>query len=265
MHLASLRSARIALPPGRMITSDEGHGSRQPLWLGDEPPSPDLWGRICGAHADSGLWPLLLLPLDGDDGFRPWATGELRPEDMSSPEDHDAELVLAAWWRRHWEDDEEDLSPEIRLALTAPYGADWPGLAPAPGDSSDADVMAAAYAEVFAEEYPQARLGLVEAPRSADALAAVGWQGPRDHDGDTAKHAAVLRSWEDRFHARVVAVGSGTLFLSVAAPPTTRDEALAVAAEHLAFSPAAPWQHTDHLTAYAEQLIDVNNWEFDWA
>ena len=52
-----------------------------------------------------------------------------------------------------------------------------------------------------------------------------------------AEISAVLRDREQRFGARVVAAGFSTLLLSVAAPPTTREKALAVAAEHFAFCP----------------------------
>ncbi|MEV1008683.1 DUF4253 domain-containing protein [Streptomyces sp. NPDC049881] len=249
MHLTSLRSAGISLPPGRMITSDGGHGSRRPLWLSDGPVTGDLWGRICGAHATSGLWPLLLL--SAEDDFRPWATGELRPEDTSWPDDHDAPALLAAWWRRH-ASDAEDAAPA------------WPDLTPAPAERSDADVMAAEYAEIFTEEYPQARLGLVEAPRSADTLTALGWAGPSPHESDTAKYSAVLRSWEDRFEARVVALSDTTLFLSVAAPPTTEAEALTTAAEHFAVAPTTIREAAPDLPTYAQQLIDINNWELTW-
>jgi hypothetical protein len=56
----------------------------QTLWLSDSPPTPDLWSRLRAEHAASGLWPLLLDPLDPQDtDFRPWACGELSPERMS--------------------------------------------------------------------------------------------------------------------------------------------------------------------------------------
>ncbi|MFE5491809.1 DUF4253 domain-containing protein [Streptomyces virginiae] len=52
----------------------------------------------------------------------------------------------------------------------------------------------------------------------------------------------VLRDWEHRFGARVVAVGFDTLHLSVAAPPMSGQDALLVAAEHFALSPDNIWQ-----------------------
>jgi Domain of unknown function (DUF4253) len=77
----------------------------------------------------------------------------------------------------------------------------------------------------------------------------------------------VVRSWEDRFGVRVVRVGSDTLHLSVAAPPTTVEHALRVAAEHWAFCPDNVFQgpaDANTLTSYAEQIRGKNSWSFWW-
>ena len=68
-----------------------------------------------------------------------------------------------------------------------------------------------------------------------------------------ARLCAVLRSWEDRFGIRVVALGFDQLLVSVATPPTTLAEARALAAEHFAFCPDNIRQGGDPtLPAYAE-------------
>ena len=59
---------------------------------------------------------------------------------------------------------------------------------------------------------------------------------PVDGD-DGADVAGVLRSWEDRFGAYVVAVGFATLDLVVTRPPGDAREALVLAQEHYAFCP----------------------------
>ncbi|MFC9457692.1 hypothetical protein [Streptomyces sp. NPDC056983] len=64
------------LPPGRTVTSDEGNGDAQLLWLSDRPATAELWTRMHADHPRSGLWPLLLDPLDPNDGeLRPWGFG----------------------------------------------------------------------------------------------------------------------------------------------------------------------------------------------
>ena len=91
------------------------------------------------------------------------------------------------------------------------------------------------------------------------ALTAVGWDGPLNYDNDTAKFSAIVTSWEQRFGVRVVAVGPATLHLCVAAPPTSTEGALRVAAEHFAFCPDNIWQghRSNTLSAYAERLVNT--------
>ncbi len=261
-----LRSVGTALPPGRMITPDEGTGVEPRLWLSEGPAPAGLWARVLGARA--GLWPLLLIPVDGDGDCRPWATGELYPQGMSAPGDHDPYALLARWWQRHTAPDKDDdpSSRAARLAVTAPFGETWPGPAPARADVAGADRTAVEWSDFLASLHPEARLGLVAAECGADTLAALGWQGPVNHEGDTATCAAVVRSWEERFGARVVAIGFDTLHLSVAAPPTSHAEALAVAAEHFAFCPDNIEQGAGppSLNAYAERLVDTEYWTFWW-
>ncbi|GHA80950.1 DUF4253 domain-containing protein [Streptomyces termitum] len=267
MELGALRGDDIALPAGRVITADEGDGGARPLWLSDGPAPFALWGRLRAAHPRTGLWPLLLEPLDGDEGFRPWGSGELYPEDMSRPADHDPGAVLARWWEESVSVDEGDpLSPAERLAVTAPYGAEWPGTAPGREPAEDPDRLAAEHAEVLLSFGGEVRLGLVEAASGAAALAAAGWSGPLNHEADTARIAAVVADWERRFGARVFAVGFATLRLSVAAPPATLEEALPVAAEHFALCPDNVWQGTapQTLVAYAERLVGADLWTFWW-
>ncbi|MEU6841753.1 DUF4253 domain-containing protein [Streptomyces sp. NPDC046716] len=154
------------------------------------------------------------------------------------------------------------------MAVTAPFGRTWPGLAPRPSTpvpSTHTEEIAERYAEAFLAQNPHARLGLVAAGRGADALAAAGWMGPANYHNDTAVFAAVVRDWEDHFGARVIGVGFSTLHLSIARPPTRIEDASALAAEHFAFCPDNIWQgsHPD-LASYAEGLIDLNYWTFWW-
>ncbi|MFD2762873.1 DUF4253 domain-containing protein [Micromonospora eburnea] len=248
------------LPSGRTV-EPEG-GGPPPYWLSDAPVDPEVWVRMRSRHRETGLWPLLLSGLSGEES-RPWADGEVYPAGTSSPDQHDAAELLARWWHASTgADDDGDMLPAVdRAAITAPFRRTWPGLAE-PGDSvGPAAHFADRYAEFLRDE--PARLGLVAATRGSDALAVTGWSGPANYH-DTGEVAAVVRSWEERFGARVVAVGFDTLHLSVAAPPATPRHALRVAAEHFAFAPDNVWQGTDTLTAYAEEILGMNSWSFWW-
>ncbi|GGS80776.1 DUF4253 domain-containing protein [Nonomuraea spiralis] len=255
------------LPPGRLVETDEDEG-RPTLWMTSGPASADLWTAAHKAHGRTGLWPLLLEPLPRDDDFRPWESGELDLETTTSPDLHDHAALLATWWAGHTEvDPDTDPLPETeRIAVTAPYGQRWPGLAPGSPFTAEPATFAAEYASHLTDRNPIMRLGMAAAGRGADALAAVGWTGPANHTDDTGEIAAVVRSWEDRFGAMVVGVGFADLYVSVAAPPSTLQEALHVAAEHFAFCPDNIWQnsHPHTLAAYAERLVGLNSWEFWW-
>lgn len=77
---------------------------------------------------------------------------------------------------------------------------------------------------------------------------------------------AVLRSWEDRFGIRVVALMFDQLVVSVAAPPHTQTEAEAVAAEHLAFCPDNLTQgpHTALREYATHAVLGQHSWSFWW-
>lgn len=64
----------------------------------------------------------------------------------------------------------------------------------------------------------------------------------------------------------VLALEPDMLYVSVAAPPTTMTEALAVAAEHFAFCPDTAWQgHEESLTEYAAvRVLGKRAWSFWW-
>ncbi|WP_407917141.1 DUF4253 domain-containing protein [Kitasatospora sp. NE20-6] len=252
------------LPPGRLIGSDEGGDATPVMWMSEGPAPAGLWEKLRHEHAGCGLWPLLLAPLGDEPDFRPWGSQELYPQQMSSPGRHDAAALLRGWWRRAATDPTDDpQDAQERQAMLAPLGPAWPGLAPSPALEEDPDTLADTTAARLLRHRPELRIGLVRADSGAEALAACGWSGPCNHD-ETGTIAAVLRSWEQRFGTRVVKVGFDTLHLSVAAPPTDLDEALLVAAEHVALCPDIVFQGTESLTDYAQELIDEDCWSFWW-
>ncbi|GHJ47949.1 hypothetical protein Cs7R123_52910 [Catellatospora sp. TT07R-123] len=253
------------LPEGRLVYGGEGGDDQPALWVGDGPAPAGLWTALLAEHERSGLWPLLLDHLSAD-ARRPWDDGELWPADMSDPADLDAGALLARWWTDHTEIDEDDnLPPRERLAVTAPYGQSWPGLSPALPQRHDPRRHAALCAAELLSARRHLRLGLAAADHPADAITAIGWQGAANYANDTAELSAVLRSWQDRFGAYVIGVGFAELYVSVAAPPATADEALGVAAEHFAFCPDNVWQGTaTDLAEYARMLVDQPVWAFWW-
>jgi hypothetical protein len=255
------------VPPGRLVTPEGSEGPA--YWLSDGPSRPGDWARLRARHASRGLWPLLLHGLDGEPD-RPWAAGEVSPGDRP-PGDLDADTLLASWWEGHLPIEADGSPADDEESELAPFGASWPGLAPAvasrvPNDAAVASI-ADQYAENLRSEYlgnDQTRLGLVAAERGSDALWGTGWDGPCNYFG-TAGLSVVVRSWEARFGATVVGIGFATLELSVAAPPLTIDEALPVAAEHFAACPDNILQgRADSFHEYADLLVGENSWTFWW-
>ncbi|MER6348264.1 DUF4253 domain-containing protein [Streptomyces sp. NPDC001595] len=263
------RSLGLQLPPGRLVdATDDGPWHEPLLWHAETPAAPGHWAALGGPAARVGLLPVLVDLGDRQGGLEKW---QLAPADMSYPGDHDAEDVLAEYWEREEEgygEDEEREEPDAEpRGFLAPFGPEWPGLAPAGQLTVDPGTCAAQLADALSDgsralaDTPH--LALVRARRSADVPAAVGWSGPLNHENDVARLCAVLRSWEDRFGIRVVALGFDTLVVSVAAPPVTRADAEALAAEHFAFCPD---NLADSLSvgAYAEGLIGARTWFFWW-
>jgi hypothetical protein len=152
-----------------------------------------LWLELSGAHAETGLAPVLLVscadvaesgPCGEDFGF-------FLPSDTGLADRMSARDVLAA----DWFGDEHD---EYLARAAAPFGADFPGLAPAGDTRLPRDVL-----ERAVTSQPPAYLGLVAAGRPADVPPIVGWSvfgsdAPGGPEARALEIATVLRSWEDR-------------------------------------------------------------------
>ncbi|MFG2973637.1 DUF4253 domain-containing protein [Streptomyces sp. NPDC048331] len=270
------RSLGLELASGVLIDRPGRRGWwREPeplLWVSDDVVGVGaLAAYRSSALAAAGLQAVLLQERRGLERW--WQDRELVPDRMSDPGDHHVEPVLREFWSRVVPDPEEGEGEE-GAGLIAPFGRDWPGLAepgpgsgPGPEGGPDPEVVACALGDELIESgfLPSPRLALIPAGRGADVPTAMGWGGPTNHENDTALISAVLRSWEDRFGARVVALGFDELHVSVAAPPRTVAHALPVAAEHFAFSPDNIWQGSGSIRAYADEAVTgSDHWGFWW-
>ncbi|MEU2064061.1 DUF4253 domain-containing protein [Streptomyces sp. NPDC013455] len=259
------RSLGLRLPPGRLVNGTDGtDGGRRPeplLWHAEKACAPGAWKALGAPAARAGLLPVLVDLAGCRAGAEDWM---LLPDEASYPGDHDAEEVLAEYWA---EETEEQATRE-----TEPFGTQWPGPAPAGVLSAAPETRAAQVADAltgdrdrWAQWVEEPHLALVPARRSADIPAVIGWTGPWNYEDDVARICAVLRSWEDRFGARVVALGTDTLVMSVAAPPGSAEAAEVLAAEHYALCPDAVVRGgPGSVRAYAEELVGAASWSFWW-
>jgi hypothetical protein len=241
------------LPPGRVL----GAGPSQ-FWLSDGPAVADLYRRLFAEHPKTGLWPVIT-----DD--EAWGRiEELEPEPVADIDLYQPLTVLQRFWAEVAPvEGEDEVFGDDGRAEFAPYGADFPGLAPAGEQMAEPEAVVDWFAGEI-ELGPKSRILLAPAARGADLPAVVGWTGPMNHTNQMAPLLAIVRSWEDRYGVRVVQLGFDTLGLTVAAPPTTPEHAVQVAAEHVAFCPDNMEQGPGTLLTYAEQVQGTNSWSFWW-
>jgi hypothetical protein len=273
-----VRFGSVTLPAGRLITNWGG----EPVAWATADPVPDsgrVWAALSELHPQTGLVPIQLdglrvdsmFPRDRqglpDDALRPWDNGEFsRPEDPREADGTDASALLKELWRGSVWCDVDD--PEA-MEQWAPFTLDWPGLA-AP---EHAPLTPAERGHAFDEILPRirrshsatpmARIGLVAADRPADVLSLIGWGGLANRQESVLPLTAVLRSWEDRFGARLIDVGYADLRLFVDRPPRTLEAAQHIAAEQVFLADDCIGGARD-IPDIAARLVNAPVWTFWW-
>lgn len=259
----------VALPAGHLIEVDRSRVAvpdAAPLgavaWVSDEPVPTigPLWSELAARFPVTGLWPIVLAPLDLGDESR-WWDGGLDPTLSRQPDeidDIDVETTLSGWWSDNLPSPaelEDDQFAAVVDGSLAPFGRTFPGVAAAPAGEARPNTTAPGAA---------GHLGLVPVERPADAPAVMGWTGPINYYDDVGPLTVVLRSWEDRYDAVVVGLGFDTLWMVARRPPRAGDEAAALAAEHFAVCPDQVWQGTETVADYASLLRGQATWAFWW-
>jgi len=252
-----LQLGTITLPAGKRIRA--GYEPAMPVAWVTQQPVPDagrVWAALSAVHQETGLIPFLLGSLPGYP-TRPWDDEEFDiPVDPSELDHVDAAEVLAEMWDGEMEDDEVKEDEEW-IAMRAPFSIQFPGLAP-PGDAP----LSPDQLHQTLDSLPAARIGLVPAPRPADVLPLIGWT-PSDQS-DALPIAAVVRSWEERFGARLLRVGFAEISLLVDRPPTSIEHAQRIAAEHFVFCDECAGQGLSDIPSIAANLLETPIWTFWW-
>ncbi|MFF7156593.1 DUF4253 domain-containing protein [Streptomyces sp. NPDC008139] len=252
------------LPPGRLVP-----GSAPGLWLSDEPVvAPGrLWARYQAQQEETGWLPVLMAwPCANGFGHR-----------AAEIDAVDAEASLRESWGTYQEARSllpphpaiDEVWPDDAAALLAadpgpPFTA-FPGLAaaspPHPGPSPDAVARAAVgqMLHYFTTRFI-AHIALVRAERTADIPALAGWET----EAPALELSALLRTWEDRFGARVIGFEGSSVFVSVASPPLASAHAGHVALEHVLTGASNLNDGTFPFPDYAEALRGERLWSFWW-
>lgn len=267
-----LRLGSVTLPRGKLIIAHYGEGDPVAWATVDPVPEPGrVWAALSGAHPQTGLVPILLDSLNGD-GKRPWDNGEFgAPADLSALEALEPGRLLEALWNDNLPSAEEETENPSFIRDRAPFTRQFPGLAPPagtpwpPAARQDAlDFLLPRMRETLLPR-PAARIGLVAADRPADVLAEIGWGGVANYGPDfLLTVTAVLRSWEDRFGARLVDVGFAEVRLLVERPPRTLTDAQRIAAEHYVFCNECSGQGLHDIPSIAASLVLAPLWAFWW-
>ncbi|MDT7729169.1 MAG: hypothetical protein QOI21_5745 [Actinomycetota bacterium] len=242
------RSRELELPPGNW------HGR---LWVSDARlADPAFYLQCVADYERTRLWPVLI---PRDERFA--ANGEDWIDDRGrlAPAEHKVPLVDPAAALDRWWD-----SSCCDGACLRPFGARFPGLTRRPARRSDPLAEAGNTGSVLAA-HGEYRLGLVQTERPADIPAILGWTGMIKSTDRVAELSAVLRSWEERFGATLIVLGFDALELSVSAPPRNQARALAVAAEHRAFSLPTFAGQPGNIREFASGLVHTRHWKFSWA
>lgn len=254
-----VRLGSVTLPAGRRVRNLPGNPV---AWATIQPVAQAgrVWSTLSGMIGQTGLAPVLLAGLRGS-ATRPWDEGEFDyPADISGLDHLDAANVLAAGWEDSVPGEDEQAEEDTDAAAElAPFSWGFPGLAmPGPTRLSEADL------QPVLDALPAARVGLIPAARPADALPLLGWTGAGNHYQDALPLAAVLRSWEDRFGARLLQVGFAEIRLLVERPPRDVQSAERVAAEHYAFCDECGGKGLTTISEISINLVNAPIWTFWW-
>ncbi|MFF4761017.1 DUF4253 domain-containing protein [Streptomyces sp. NPDC001292] len=251
------------LPPGRFLSCGRVH-----VWVSDDflQDVERLWSRLLGEQEATGLVPLL------------WPAALGRPLELQRVDAVPLEEVLAAdfaeYRRRRlpfWTGPTPVPVPEGVEPWPhdpGPPFEQWPGLAPPMPVMSTDPTPEEASARTLTGLLGTGRFGLdgcrlvlVPASRSSDAVALIGL----DEEAPLSLVCALLRSWEDRFGARVMGVFGRELHVSVARPPVEASHTQLLALEHVLSTadnivddPPTPFPE------YAAGLAGRTHWSFWW-
>jgi hypothetical protein len=298
MNLADLPEDRpidvvgVPLLAGKLIRPQLEQAPGAPvMWAtGTSLPQPGgIWFDLLARSTESGLIPVILDSLSGEPN-RPWDSGELAPRPAPTPDDLDDAIVFRQRWnmgvpigmlppedrlpplvipgrppRPEPEYEEDPEEREYFLEMVSPWGISFPGLALAERDRGNLE----AYRQSVIGTSP-GRIALVSTTRSADVLYQIGWTGAVNHflqETGATRLSVMLRSWEDRFGARLLRLSFDAIQLIVERPPSSEASALAIAAEHLAFGGSDVFQSypdpmDDSIRSLADALIDRPTWQF---
>jgi len=218
------------------------------------------WHRLRAAHGAVRHWPLLLDP-DASSyftaGIGAAARGDndaaARAELLDKANRLDGEQLLAEWGRRRLEDFGEKVAQHARDELNG-RGV-WP-----PGPRRQPKLLYS----LARNDTQEVLVALVPAKQPWEIPAVIGYGGwnyyPTPED-----HVAILRYWNDRYGAELVAMTGTTVELTVRRPPRTRRQALALSWEYFVYNDGYyDYYGAEDITQLAAGLLGADTWIAWW-
>lgn len=250
-----LRLGAVVLS-GERVYTEEG-GNQLVAWVSDGrvPDAGRIWLELSDLAAQTGLRPVL-----SDLG----AESFMDHGDVAAVADLDAGEILAERWEDKTAPDGDPRADAWIARRHQPFTREFPGLA-----APMREQLHETATENALDTVPPQFVCLAAVSRPADFLTEVGWLTTEEWDPPL-HLSAVLRSWEDRFGARLLKIGpAAEIRLLVSRPPRTQDAALAVAAELWAFGDTT-WvtysseEQAESIADIASLIIGQPIWGFWW-
>lgn len=216
------------------------------------------WHALYEHVSTSGYWPVIL----GNNDELLWITKTLsdrHTRNMSVPAilANSATIDAEEWLRTELEmqdtEDEPWDTTEGDFALRAPW----------PDDVQPSTSITVPYNYAAGKPHEHIAIGLVPTHTSWHVPAYLRF-GDFNYCPSPAEHASVLKHWEEQFGTRVVSMTHDTIELRVTNPPTTREDALALAYEQFAYCSDIVDQGVGSLDALAATLLHGTAWFFWW-
>lgn len=248
-----VRLGPVTLPAGKLVTGYPGMD--HVAWVTTDPVSGSgrVWAALSELRPRTGLVPILVDSPASK--LRDPLDFLSETEDPCEADRLDAGTVLEDMWRDGLPEEPGPGWIEIR----APFIREFPGLAP----PEHAPLTPAERQHVLDVLMGEACIGLVAADRPADVLPVIGWGGLVNRGASLLPLTAVLRSWEDRFGARLAAVGEADLGLFVERPPRTLQAAQRIAAEQVVLADECAGGARG-IPGVAGRLVNAPVWTFWW-
>jgi hypothetical protein len=208
------------------------------------------WWNTLRPHASTIGYPILLGTDEDVNRLREALGYAVRERGVVDPVDPQA------WFKGRASELVDGLEPDERADFETSIHGPWPSLSPStsfliPIDRRKNKPHERIWIAVVHVAYPW---------EAASAIEFGAWNACPTPE----EHVAVMRYWSERWGAEPVGIAADTVEMLVARPPTSRDDALALANEQLAYCEDIVTQGVGTVEALAATLVDGKTWFFWW-